>query len=35
MRRLYAGEWHLSHTMTTGIFAIYPLTVVTALTCVS
>ena len=29
--RLYAQEWHLSHTVTTSIFAIYPLTVVTAL----
>ena len=29
--RLYAREWHLSHTVTTGIFAIYPITVVTAL----
>ncbi len=26
--RLYAEEWHLSHTVTTGIFAIYPIIVV-------
>jgi hypothetical protein len=29
--RLYAEEWHLSHTATTGIFAIYPAAVVAAL----
>jgi MFS family permease len=29
--RLYAEEWHLSHTVTTGIFAIYPAVVVAAL----
>ena len=29
--RLYAQEWHLSHATTTGIFAIYPLTVVLTL----
>ena len=26
--RLYAEEWHLTHTVTTGIFAIYPIVVV-------
>ncbi len=25
---LYAADWHLSHTVTTGIFAIYPIVVV-------
>jgi MFS family permease len=25
--RLYAEEWHLTHTVTTGIFAIYPVVV--------
>ena len=29
--RLYADEWHLTHTVTTGIFAIYPIVVVTIL----
>jgi MFS family permease len=29
--RLYAEEWHLSHTVTTGIFAIYPAVVVATL----
>jgi predicted MFS family arabinose efflux permease len=29
--RLYAQEWHLSHTETTAIFAIYPIIVVAAL----
>jgi predicted MFS family arabinose efflux permease len=29
--RLYAQEWHLSHTVTTGIFAIYPVVVVAML----
>jgi hypothetical protein len=29
--RLYAEEWHLSHTVTTGIFAIYPAVVVMVL----
>lgn len=29
--RLYAQEWHLSHTVTTGIFAIYPIAVVATL----
>lgn len=29
--RLYAEEWHLTHTVTTGIFAIYPIVVVAAL----
>ncbi len=29
--RLYAQQWHLSHMVTTEIFAIYPLAVVTAL----
>src|SRR5271165_5555758 len=29
--RLYAQEWHLSHTVTTGIFAVYPIVVVAAL----
>jgi MFS family permease len=29
--RLYAEEWHLSHTVTTGIFAVYPLAVVAML----
>lgn len=28
--RLYAEEWHLTHTVTTGIFAIYPIVVVAA-----
>src|SRR5271156_5199236 len=28
---LYAQEWHLSHTMTAGIFAIYPIGVVVML----
>jgi MFS family permease len=28
---LYAGQWHLTHTMTAGIFAIYPITVVVML----
>jgi predicted MFS family arabinose efflux permease len=28
---LYAEEWHLTHTMTAGIFAIYPTTVVVTL----
>ncbi len=30
--RLYAQEWHLSHTVTAGIFAIYPIVVVAVLT---
>jgi len=29
--RLYAEQWHLSHTVTTGIFAIYPVVVVLTL----
>jgi MFS family permease len=29
--RLYAQEWHLTHTMTAGIFAIYPICVVVTL----
>jgi predicted MFS family arabinose efflux permease len=29
--RLYARDWHLSHTVTTGIFAIYPIVVVAVL----
>src|ERR1700688_270815 len=29
--RLYAQEWHLNHTVTAGIFAIYPLCVVVML----
>jgi predicted MFS family arabinose efflux permease len=29
--RLYAEEWHLTHTVTTGIFAIYPVIVVAVL----
>ncbi len=29
--RIYAEQWHLSHTATTGIFAIYPRFVVTRL----
>ena len=29
--RLYAEQWHLSHTVTTGIFAIYPVAVVVML----
>src|SRR5258707_9439784 len=29
--RLYAQEWHLTHTATTGIFAIYPVAVVAVL----
>src|SRR5882757_7905614 len=29
--RLYAQEWRLSHTVTTGIFAIYPIVVVAVL----
>src|ERR1700738_4406727 len=29
--RLYAEEWHLTHTVTTGIFAIYPVVVVAVL----
>lgn len=29
--RLYAQEWHLSHTLTTGIFAAYPMAVVAML----
>jgi predicted MFS family arabinose efflux permease len=29
--RLYAEQWHLSHTVTTGIFAIYPVFVVAVL----
>jgi hypothetical protein len=30
--RLYAEEWHLTHTMTAGIFAVYPIAVVALLT---
>ena len=29
--QLYAEEWQLTHTVTTGIFAIYPIVVVTIL----
>jgi predicted MFS family arabinose efflux permease len=29
--RLYAQEWHLTHTVTAGIFAIYPISVVVML----
>jgi len=29
--RLYAQEWHLSHAMTAGIFAVYPIIVVAVL----
>jgi MFS family permease len=29
--RLYAQEWHLAHTATTGIFAVYPIAVVAML----
>jgi predicted MFS family arabinose efflux permease len=29
--RLYAQDWHLSHTVTAGIFAIYPIVVVAVL----
>src|SRR5258707_14217149 len=29
--RLYAEQWHLSHTVTAGIFAIYPIAVVAVL----
>ncbi|MDB5392500.1 MAG: putative arabinose efflux permease, family [Rhodospirillales bacterium] len=29
--RLYAQEWHLTHTETTGIFAVYPIAVVAML----
>ncbi|SDI19194.1 Predicted arabinose efflux permease, MFS family [Bradyrhizobium lablabi] len=29
--RLYAQEWHLTHTATTGIFAVYPVAVVAML----
>jgi MFS family permease len=29
--RLYAQEWHLSHTVTTGIFAVYPIVVAAVL----
>jgi MFS family permease len=29
--RLFADEWHLNHTVTTGIFAIYPIVVVLTL----
>lgn len=29
--RLYAQEWRLSHTVTTGIFAVYPIVVVAVL----
>lgn len=29
--RLYVEEWHLTHTVTTGIFTIYPIVVVAAL----
>lgn len=31
--RLYAQEWHLTHTTTTAIFAVFPLTVVAMLVC--
>src|SRR5258708_8464365 len=30
---LYAEEWHLTHTMTAGIFAVYPIFVVFMLVC--
>src|SRR6201993_1634551 len=30
---LYAQEWHLTHTVIAGIFAIYPITVVVMLLC--
>src|SRR3981189_2357804 len=30
---LYAQEWHLTHTVTAGIFAIYPIGVVVMLVC--
>src|SRR5260221_9145954 len=30
---LYAEEWHLTHTMTAGIFAVYPIVVVVMLVC--
>src|SRR5258707_2419465 len=30
---LYAQEWHLTHTMTAGIFAVYPIGVVVMLVC--
>src|SRR5258708_7510191 len=29
--RLYAGDWHLTHTVTTAIFAIYPIVVAAVL----
>src|SRR5580692_1034433 len=29
--RLYAQEWHLTHTATTGIFAVFPIAVVAML----
>src|SRR5258705_13144806 len=29
--RLYAEEWHLTHTMTAGVFAVYPISVVALL----
>src|ERR1700757_537074 len=29
--RLYAEEWHLTHAVTTGVFAIYPIVVVAVL----
>jgi MFS family permease len=29
--RLYAQEWHLTHTTTTGIFAVFPIAVVAML----
>src|ERR1700722_19271868 len=29
--RLYAQEWHLTYTMTTGMFAVYPIAVVAML----
>jgi len=29
--RHYAEKWHLTHTVTTGIFAIFPIVVVAAL----
>jgi MFS family permease len=29
--RLFAQEWHLSHAVTTGIFAVYPIVVVAVL----
>jgi Major Facilitator Superfamily len=31
--RLFADEWHLNHTVTTGIFAIYPVVVALTLIC--